>query len=517
MIIHAKNKPVQESNTPYQPTLCTMGEPSRLRAIAHLFGMQAPQVESARILQIGRHIGGNVVALAAHYPQAVVIGIDSDIEQIGTTHRMIKKMGLSNLILLHKKLDDIGDSLGCFDYIICHDYYSRLSQADKQIMAHLLGSILSENGLIYLGYNTYPGWKNQETIMELMQYRALSQSDLSDKVAYGRGIVQFMHQHATKSPLQSLPENQINELMTADENLLAHTFFSEKNSGDYFYQVAESLHHAGLQFMGESDYRRHYHTRLPEQGKEDLQKECGTNRIKYEQFIDFIENTHIRQSIFCHQNQVLDAKGHLYHDMLDALHISGSFVYDHERDAWLSIKAGILFDNTAADLFIELNRCTPASISVGEFAQKYLSDRADKEKETLYRLLAALVVHMAVSIRLSALHLPAVVAHKPQALKVLRELAQEPWASSAVLPLFTAEHRPFMYDNITDYFIIAKLDGRKTIYEIQELLFQAALRGQFSFVDEKGNLIQDKKTIRLLSNNTVNSTIRALHQSGMLR
>lgn len=517
MTIHAKNKRPQVSNTPYQSALCAMGEPSRLRAIAHLFGMKAPQVESARILQIGRHIGGNVVALAAHYPQAVVIGIDSDIEQIGKTHRMIKKMGLSNLILLHKKLDDIGDSLGCFDYIICHDYYSRLSQADKQILAHLLGKILSKNGLVYLGYNTYPGWKNQETIMELMQYRALSQSDLFDKVAYGRGIVQFLHQYTTKSSLQSLSESQINDIMTVDENLLAHIFFSEKNSGDYFHQVAESLCQAGLQFVGESDYRRHYHTRLPEQGKKDLQKECGENRIKYEQFIDFIENTYIRQSIFCHQSQRLDAEGHLYHDMLDALHISGSFVYDNERDAWLSTKAGILFDNTVTDLFIELNRRAPASVSVGEFAHKYLLDKVDKEKEALYRLLAALVVHMAVSIRLSALHLPAVVAHKPQALKVLRELAQEPLANSVMLPLFTAEHRPFIHESITDHFIIGKLDGRKTAYEIQELLFQAALRGQFSFVDEKGNLIQDKKTIRLLSKSAVNSTIRALHQSGMLR
>lgn len=505
-------------NKSHRSGLNVMSEPSRLRAIAHLFGMAAEPVEQARILVIGRHIGSHVVALAAHYPQAVVVGVDADIQYVARIQRLIKKMALSNLILLHKELSDITTTLGKFDYILCTHFYSHISKAEKKILAGIFGQCLSEKGLAYVDYHTYPGWYGKKIWIDLMQYRAVKQTHWQDKVAYGRGMVQFVHQYAD-SVVQNLLEPYFDTIMNADDETIDESYFSGSQSADYVSHVAQSMRQQGLQWLAEADYRQHYHSRLPEQALAALRQECGDDRIRYAQLLDFICHTAMRHSIFCRQNQKLDTTGYLYQDMLDALHISGHFVYERTRNAWQSKQGGILFDNSVPELFAELNRRAPASISVSHFVRQYTTQKHDTaQTEAFYRLLAALVVHGAVDIRLTPLSLPVVVARKPQVLKALRVLAQHILdGAKDIVPLFTVQQAVFCYDSFTDARIVAALDGRKTVYEVQDILFQAAINGDFSFIDEKGQQITDKSQLRSLSDRQVRSTINALHQSGMLR
>ena len=68
--------------TPYTSNSFPQSAPGHLAAIAHLFGLQTPEVATARVLEIGCAAGGNVIPFAAAHPNARVIGVDLSQVQI---------------------------------------------------------------------------------------------------------------------------------------------------------------------------------------------------------------------------------------------------------------------------------------------------------------------------------------------------------------------------------------------------------------------------------------------------
>ena len=62
--------------TPYTSDAFPQSAPGQLAAIAHVFGLQAPDVANARVLEIGCAAGGNVIPFAVAHPRAQVVGID---------------------------------------------------------------------------------------------------------------------------------------------------------------------------------------------------------------------------------------------------------------------------------------------------------------------------------------------------------------------------------------------------------------------------------------------------------
>ena len=68
--------------TPYTSNSFPQSAPGHLAAVAHVFGLETPEVPSARVLEIGCSAGGNVIPFAAWHPQARVVGIDLSQVQI---------------------------------------------------------------------------------------------------------------------------------------------------------------------------------------------------------------------------------------------------------------------------------------------------------------------------------------------------------------------------------------------------------------------------------------------------
>src|SRR5436190_6750605 len=71
--------------------------PARLAAVARLFGLAVPEVETARTLEIGCASGGHLIPLAAAFPQARFLGIDVSANQIASGRARINHLGLANI------------------------------------------------------------------------------------------------------------------------------------------------------------------------------------------------------------------------------------------------------------------------------------------------------------------------------------------------------------------------------------------------------------------------------------
>src|SRR5262249_48090596 len=74
--------------------------PGHLAAVAHVFGLDVPEISTARVLEIGCSAGGNLIPFAAWHPKARVVGIDLSRVQIDQGRQCVQALELGNLELL---------------------------------------------------------------------------------------------------------------------------------------------------------------------------------------------------------------------------------------------------------------------------------------------------------------------------------------------------------------------------------------------------------------------------------
>ena len=101
--------------------------PSYLRTLSKLVGLEAASLSTAKILELGCASGGNILPFALKYPDSHTIGIDWSNDLIAIGNEMKLSLNLSNIDLICCDIQDLDTSFGTFDYIIVHDVFSCVS------------------------------------------------------------------------------------------------------------------------------------------------------------------------------------------------------------------------------------------------------------------------------------------------------------------------------------------------------------------------------------------------------
>ena len=141
-----------------------------LQARGRLYGLSPAPLKGARVLELGSSCGGNIIPQALYYPETTFTGIDLSGVQIEHGKTLIESMGLTNITLLEKNIMDIDDDFGTFDYIIVHGIWSWVSDMVKDKILSICNRNLSDRGIAFVSYNTYPGWKRLEQLREIILY-----------------------------------------------------------------------------------------------------------------------------------------------------------------------------------------------------------------------------------------------------------------------------------------------------------------------------------------------------------
>ena len=118
--------------TPYTDLPFAQSHPARLAVMARLFGVDAPDVGTARVLELGCAVGGNLIPMAVAMPDAHLVGIDLSGRQIADGRRVVTTLGLENIELQHADIAHVDASYGMFDYIVCHGIYSWVPAAIRE-------------------------------------------------------------------------------------------------------------------------------------------------------------------------------------------------------------------------------------------------------------------------------------------------------------------------------------------------------------------------------------------------
>lgn len=298
---------------PYPSHSFTATHPDHLATLATLLGMHPTPVEQCRVLELGCASGGNLVPMAYGLPTSEFVGIDLSARQITEGQEWLATLGLKNVTLKHLNLLDVTPDFGRFDYIIAHGVYSWVPAAVQDKVLQICRQNLAANGVAYVSYNTYPGWRMLGTVRDMMLYHTRQITDPQERATAARALLDFLVSAvpAKNSPHASFLNaylNFVQEYLTPkhDEHLL-HDELEEVNEPVYFYQFVEQAARHGLRYLAEADLQGMLANNLPAEVSKTL-RQMVSNTIELEQYMDFLRNRAFRRTLLCHQDVRLRGK-----------------------------------------------------------------------------------------------------------------------------------------------------------------------------------------------------------------
>ncbi|HEY1921533.1 MAG TPA: class I SAM-dependent methyltransferase, partial [Tepidisphaeraceae bacterium] len=170
--------------------------PDRIAAAAAVRGFAPAPVDRCRVLEVACGVGGNLLPMAEQMPGSQFVGIDLSPRQIESGAALVREIGLTNLELRCQDLMDFPQDVGEFDFIIAHGFYSWVPEPVRRKLMEVCQRHLSKNGLAFISYNTYPGWRTKGIVRDMMVYNAREAENPAERVKKGREIVQFMSEQA---------------------------------------------------------------------------------------------------------------------------------------------------------------------------------------------------------------------------------------------------------------------------------------------------------------------------------
>ncbi len=300
------NGAVSDHNTydeiPYESYPYALTNPYHLSTLATLFGVNAPEVENAKILELGCAAGGNLIPHAVLYPKAYFVGVDLSKVQIDEANKNVKALGLKNIEFHHCSITDINDSFGKFDYIICHGVISWVPKTVRDKIFEVCNKNLSPNGIAYISYNTLPGWNMVRTIRDMMMYHSSSFANVRDRIAQSRLLLEFVKDSLenSKTPYAEALKTEAGLLAKQTDHYLRHDHLEEENAQFYFHEFMNEARKHNLQYLADCNLSTMYLGNMPPKVVEQLK--AVNDIVRTEQYMDFITNRRFRTTLLCHSD-----------------------------------------------------------------------------------------------------------------------------------------------------------------------------------------------------------------------
>jgi len=311
---------------PYDAHPFAQTAPEHLEAVAYVFGIDTPAPPTARVLELGCAGGGNLIPFAARHPAAAALGVDISPVHVQQAAQAIRQAGLDNVQVRALDIAEIDENLGEFDYIVCHGVYSWVPAAVQAAILRVCTRHLSPQGLAYISYNVHPGWKSREIVRDAMMLRGGPHDAPDDKLAYARGMLEFLDQSARPdSVLKATLDEMMPIVRGASPTYLLHEFLEPCNSPCYFKEFVERAQSAGLAYLADADAATMFVQNYGEQVYLPLLRECGGSQVMMEQYLDFLVNRSFRQTLLVHQARAHHIRYRLDPARLRQLSFAGAF------------------------------------------------------------------------------------------------------------------------------------------------------------------------------------------------
>ena len=271
--------------------------PSRIRMAFLNHGFVAPAIRHACELGYGQGVSVNIHAAAS---PAIWSGTDFNPSHASFAQVMSAASG-ADTQLFDEAFEEFArrEDLPEFDFIGLHGVWSWISNENRQIIVNFLKKKLKVGGVLYISYNTLPGWTDFLSMRHLMTEHADSLDapghNLLDRI---RDTMDFMDTFLTTNPqfCRTNPRlaDRMKRLRRHNAHYLAHEYFNRDWCPMHFSTMAKWLGEAKLQYACSAHYIDHITPfNLTKEQDELLQK--IPDPVFRETLLDFMVNQQFRR------------------------------------------------------------------------------------------------------------------------------------------------------------------------------------------------------------------------------
>lgn len=279
----------------------TQTHPDRLATVASLFGMEPAPVTNCRVLELGCGDGANLIPMAFELPGTQFLGIDLADTAIQEGRAAIAELGLRNIELKTMDVLDAGPELGRFDYIIAHGLYSWVPAEVQEKILAIASENLATAGVAYISYNAYPGAHLRTMVREMMLYHLDHSSGPEDPVEEGRAFLRMLLvPDGASDEHRWVMKGEVQDTLDRRADVVRHDELGEAFTPVYFYEFANRAARRNLQYVAEANFQDMQRGRFSPDLVAEIGRMCGSDRIRQEQYMDFLRCRRFRQTLLCH-------------------------------------------------------------------------------------------------------------------------------------------------------------------------------------------------------------------------
>ena len=251
----------------YYPEL----NPLQARLALNNAGLPGPAMRHACELGFGQGLSINMHA--AGQAGTTWHGTDFNPAQAGFAQELARESG-ANAHLFDEAFAEFcrRDDLPTFDFIGLHGIWSWISDENRAVIVDFLHRKLAVGGILYVSYNTLPGWSAASPLRHLMTQHA----DRLSGPGYGitarvEAALGFSDRMLEVKPLylgaNPTAQERFRRLKEANRSYLAHEYFNRDWHPMYFADMARWLEPAKLSFACSANLLEHVDAinLLPEQ------------------------------------------------------------------------------------------------------------------------------------------------------------------------------------------------------------------------------------------------------------
>ena len=505
---------------PYESYPYFYTRPEHLHTIGTLFGMNPPNIETARVLELASAAGSNIINFAETYPKSYTLGVDLSKVEIDHGVQKIKDLALKNIELKHLSITDIDESIGKFDYIIAHGVFSWVPEVVRDKILEISSKLLTPQGIAFISYNTLPGWNMVNTTRDMLMFHSSTFTNAHDKLTQAKLFLNYINDALdnSNSPYAKFLKTETALMFKQEDSYILHEYLQGENKQFYFHQFMKMSKSYNLNYLGEANIHTMYVGNLPAKAAEKLQ--TINDIVRTEQYMDFILNKRFRSTLLCHDNiqlnrninidiikkfysacKVLPAIPEGENDLANSFE-STSFYFDGSKDSNISTSSPIMkaifytyYENIGNPLKLE---------ELLKQAAKKLPTFSTKDFEIEFASnVGRLVFGGYIKLFTSKPHSIFKISTRPKVSGLARYQASKAalnkmWITNQINEVFPLQTH--------EKYITELLDGKSDIKIIQEKILQKFIDGTLTAQDGN-NKITNPTALKKLTEQLINSTL----------
>ena len=213
--------------------------------------------------------------------------------------------------------------------------------------------LLAPEGVAYISYNVYPGWKSKEILRDAMLLASGASVTPEEKVREARRMVDFLEEVSRPDGALAriLAESRAHALGYGDSYLL-HDELETFNSPCYFYEMLGRAGGHGLTYLAEAHPEAMIPANYGPKVAEYLHEKCAGVQVLVEQYLDFVADRTFRETLLVHAERAPQIRYSPDHSRYRRLHVAarvppadGHTRLDHSRQDFMYTDGATLFTN----------------------------------------------------------------------------------------------------------------------------------------------------------------------------